>query len=100
MILSIATADPSTPAPTYGSPASSSSPCTVPSSPYGPWRRGNTTSTARGVGAPPVLWVTDASLPGDDGGSTGDPATSKAAGNASRPASSCATASSANNHRP
>src|SRR5919106_1205590 len=42
--LSIPTADPSTPAPTYGTFASSSSPCTVPSSPYGPCSTGNTTS--------------------------------------------------------
>ena len=42
--LSIDTADASTPAPTYGRSASSSSPCTVPSSPKVPWRTGNTTS--------------------------------------------------------
>ena len=42
--LSIPTADPSTPAPTYGTLASSRSPCTVPSSPYGPCRTGKTTS--------------------------------------------------------
>ncbi len=39
-------ADAVTPAPTYGTPASSSRPCTVPSSPNGPWRTGNTTSTS------------------------------------------------------
>ena len=39
-------ADAATPAPTYGTPASSSSPCTVPSSPNGPCRIGSTTSTA------------------------------------------------------
>src|SRR5207249_5926966 len=38
--------EPSTPAPTYGTFASSSSPCTVPSSPNGPCRTGNTTSTS------------------------------------------------------
>src|SRR5207247_1978210 len=45
-ILSMPIAEPSTPAPTYGRPASSSSPCTVPSSPYGPCINGMTTSTA------------------------------------------------------
>ena len=43
--LSMQSAEPSTPAPTYGTPASSSSPCTVPSSPNGPCRTGKTTST-------------------------------------------------------
>ena len=43
------TADASTPAPTYGTLASSSSPCTVPSSPYGPCSTGNTTSSERPV---------------------------------------------------
>ena len=38
-------AEAATPAPTYGTPASSSSPCTVPSSPNGPCRIGSTTST-------------------------------------------------------
>ena len=42
--LSIPTAEASTPAPTYGTSASSSSPCTVPSSPYGPWSTGKMTS--------------------------------------------------------
>ena len=39
-------ADAVTPEPTYGTPASSRSPCTVPSSPNGPCRIGRTTSTA------------------------------------------------------
>ena len=43
--LSIATALPSTPEPTYGTPAISSRPWIVPSSPYGPCRTGKTTST-------------------------------------------------------
>ena len=43
--LSMHRADAVTPAPTYGTFASSSSPCTVPSSPNGPWRTGKTTST-------------------------------------------------------
>src|SRR5580658_8673345 len=43
--LSMPTADASTPAPTYGNPASSINPCTVPSSPNVPCRTGNTTST-------------------------------------------------------
>ena len=38
-------ADAATPAPTYATPANSSSPCTVPSSPNGPCRIGSTTST-------------------------------------------------------
>ena len=41
--LSIATAEPSTPLPTYGMSASSSIPWTVPSSPSGPWSSGRTT---------------------------------------------------------
>ena len=44
--LSIPTAEPSTPDPTYGRSASSSRPWTVPSSPYGPCSSGNTTSTS------------------------------------------------------
>ena len=44
--LSMQSADAVTPEPTYGTPASSSSPCTVPSSPKGPCRIGSTTSTA------------------------------------------------------
>ena len=47
--LSMPTAEASTPAPTYGMLASSSSPCTVPSSPYGPCSTGKTTSSARPV---------------------------------------------------
>ncbi len=47
--LSMQSAEASTPAPTYGTPASSSSPCTVPSSPNGPCRTGNTTSTSESV---------------------------------------------------
>ncbi len=42
--LSMANAEPSTLEPTYGIPASSSSPCTVPSSPIGPCSTGKTTS--------------------------------------------------------
>ena len=38
-------AEAATPAPTYGTPASSSRPWTVPSSPNGPCRTGSTTST-------------------------------------------------------
>ena len=44
--LSMPAALASTPAPTYGTPASSSRPWMVPSSPYGPCSTGNTTSTA------------------------------------------------------
>ena len=40
----MATAEASTPQPTYGTPASSSKPCTVPSSPSGPCSTGKTTS--------------------------------------------------------
>ena len=46
-------AEASTPAPTYGTPASSSRPCTVPSSPNGPCRTGKTTSTSASVAATP-----------------------------------------------
>ncbi len=45
MSLSMPTAEPITPEPTYGSPARSSRPCTVPSSPNVPCSTGNTTST-------------------------------------------------------
>ena len=38
-----------TPAPTYGTSASSRKPCTVPSSPKGPCRTGKTTSTSASV---------------------------------------------------
>ncbi len=44
-------AEAATPAPTYGTPASSSRPWTVPSSPNGPCRTGSTTSTAPSVAA-------------------------------------------------
>ena len=73
-ILSIATAEPSTPAPTYGRPASSSTPCTVPSSPYGPCNNGITTSASS------VAVVRDAL-----GTGMRSPSTANAAGNASRP---------------
>src|SRR5262249_37049174 len=43
--LSMQSAEASTPGPTYATSASSSIPCTVPSSPNGPWRIGSTTST-------------------------------------------------------
>ena len=42
--LSMHSAEPSTPAPTKGTPASSSIPCTVPSSPCGPCSSGSTTT--------------------------------------------------------
>ncbi|MEY4010630.1 MAG: hypothetical protein RLZZ93_1322 [Actinomycetota bacterium] len=45
MPLSIASALASTPLPTYGTPASSRSPCTVPSSPIGPCSNGTTTAS-------------------------------------------------------
>ena len=49
-------ADAVTPEPTYGTPASSSSPCTVPSSPNGPCRIGSTTSiAARAAGGAAVV---------------------------------------------
>ncbi len=44
--LSMAMALASTPAPTYGMPASSRKPCSVPSSPNGPWTTRNATSMA------------------------------------------------------
>src|SRR5271168_3149668 len=46
--LSMPTAEASTPEPTYGTPASSSSPCTVPSSPNVPCSTGNITSIREG----------------------------------------------------
>ncbi len=51
MSLSMQSAEASTPAPTYGTPASSSRPCTVPSSPNGPCRIGKTTSTSASAAA-------------------------------------------------
>jgi hypothetical protein len=67
--LSIVSAEPSTPEPTYGSPSISSSPCTVPSSPNGPCRIGSTTSigpVGAGSGASTVGRLTSdrASAPG------------------------------------
>ena len=44
-------AEAATPAPTYGTPASSSRPWTVPSSPKGPCSTGRTTSTAPSASA-------------------------------------------------
>src|SRR6058998_1097091 len=53
--LSMPTAEASTPAPTYGTSASSSSPWIVPSSPYGPWSMTTTTSrpARNSAGMPP-----------------------------------------------
>ncbi len=48
----MATAEAATPAPTYGTPAVSSAPCTVPSSPWGPWSTGKATSRPRGGTSP------------------------------------------------
>src|SRR4051812_40165681 len=83
-------ADAATPAPTYGTPASSSSPCTVPSSPNGPWRMGSTTSTSPSVSGTDPLTGTgsvSATLPSPScnlllAGSAQRP---------SRPISTCAT---------
>src|SRR4051812_41804340 len=50
--LSMPAAEANTPAPTYGTPAISSSPWTVPSSPYAPCRTGNTTSTSDRTATP------------------------------------------------
>src|SRR4051794_13485565 len=66
MSLSIHSAEARTPAPTYGTPASSRSPWTVPSSPNGPCRTGKTTSTSASIVA--------TSLPGRRTGSSGRPA--------------------------
>src|SRR5881296_2538238 len=54
--LSMPTAEASTPAPTYGTSASSSSPWIVPSSPYGPWSMTTTTSrpARNSAGMPPA----------------------------------------------
>ncbi len=60
--LSMHSADASTPAPTYGTSRHSSSPCTVPSSPNGPCRTGNTTSTPSSP-RPGVTATTDAVAP-------------------------------------
>ena len=55
--LSMPTAEASTPAPTYGTLASSSSPWTVPSSPYGPCSTGKMTSRSSPVTTAPALGV-------------------------------------------
>ena len=65
--LSIASADASTPDPTYGTPCISSRPCTVPSSPHGPCSTGNTTSTSSAAAlsmraAESSIWGSPASL--------------------------------------
>ena len=65
MDLSMAKALARTPDPTYGTPASSSSPWMVPSSPYGPCRRGKTTSTdARDAGTCPGACTTNSRFVG------------------------------------
>lgn len=62
--LSMPTADPRTPAPTNGILASFSNPWTVPSSPKGPWRIGNTTSNEPGAGWPEGRTSCFSCLPG------------------------------------
>ena len=48
-------ADASTPGPTYGTFASSRRPCTVPSSPNGPWSATKTTSNAASAAGEPSV---------------------------------------------
>ena len=71
--LSIATAEAATPAPTYGTSAVSSSPCTVPSSPCGPCSTGKTASTGRA--APPSSDASRAEPSGAGTTATGSPST-------------------------
>ncbi len=62
--LSMLTALASTPAPTYGTPAISSRPWMVPSSPYGPCSTGSTRSTSPSTcGMWPAALATTAELP-------------------------------------
>ena len=56
-------ADAATPEPTYGTPASSSRPCTVPSSPNGPCRIGSTTSTAPSAAGVAAVGIGSAESP-------------------------------------
>jgi hypothetical protein len=88
--LSMLTAEPSTPLPTYGTPASSSMPCTVPSSPNGPCRRGSTTVR-------PVRLVASASI---GVGDTEVPDGSSRPGSACGPTVNAADASAASAHCP
>ena len=78
--LSIATAEPATPDPTYGTPASSKRPWTVPSSPYGPWSSGSTTSNVVGSSSTPGSTGTSVRLPGSGTSATGVPSTAERAG--------------------
>ena len=89
LILSMHSAEASTPDPTYGTPASSSRPCTVPSSPWGPCRSGMTTT----------------GNPSPDGatvgrGSTAVPVARSGAGSAAAPAASAARAVSSRTQAP
>ena len=74
--LSIASADAATPEPTYGIPARSRSPCTVPSSPNGPCRIGRTTSTEASAASVPPSAVTGSVSAADEPISAGPPASS------------------------
>ena len=82
--LSIASAEPSTPAPTYGTSSISHSPCTVPSSPNGPCRIGSTTSTSSGEAATSSVpsWRAAGTIGLDAPGSS---AAAPAAGSSHRP---------------
>ena len=86
--LSIDTALPSTPAPTYATWARSSKPCTVPSSPMGPCNSGNTTVAS----CEPAAIIS----PSDDA----VPVASSRSGSASRPRARAAIAESASIHWP
>jgi hypothetical protein len=76
--LSMPTAEARTPAPTYGTPASSSIPWMVPSSPKGPCRMGNTTSISSRVPSS----RTRARSPGSRDSEILDPSESRTAGRA------------------
>src|SRR5690606_30005712 len=96
---SIPTAEPATPEPTYGTPASSKRPWTVPSSPLGPCRTGKTTSKARrsassAGGRPPT-----ATRPGP-AGSARNAAGTIWASRSFAPSLSAASGSSPTSHRP
>ena len=88
--LSIDTALPSTPEPTYATWARSSRPCTVPSSPIGPCNNGNTTVA---LASCELAAITS---PSDDA----RPVASSRSGSASRPRAKAAIAESASIHCP
>ncbi len=88
--LSIASAEPSTPEPTYATSASSSIPCTVPSSPSGPCSNGSTTVRSPAGASPASTAAAE----------TAGPCGSSLSGSSACPAASASRAPSASAHSP